>query len=482
MSLVFIPVYIHFMGMEAYGLVGVFLTTQAMFSLLDMGISTTLNREIARLSVYPDKAQEMRDLLRTLEFIYWGITFLIIILILLCAPLISYKWIHGRQLPPVVINRAVMIMGGAIAFQLLSGFYSGGLLGLQEQVLLSGVNIFISTLRSAGVIIILWLVSPTIQAFLIWQIFANFLQALLLFVLLWHRIPASSSIPTFRINVLKEIWHFAAGISGITVTALILTQIDKIILSKLLPLDLFGYYVLASSVVMGFYRLVSPIFSALYPRFTQLMALGDQNKLTTLYHKSAQLVSVLILPCCIIAAFFPKEILFLWKQNPATIEHTYAILRILIISTALNCLMYMPYALLLAYGWTRFGFYQNLISIVLIVPLILYLTALYGMAGAAFVQVILNGFYVLIGIHIIHHWLLIGEQWRWYKDDILKPFLASLAIALIGKLFLNIGLPWFQMFIYLFILCSASFFMAVLASSHLRRGLFKYLKFETINE
>jgi O-antigen/teichoic acid export membrane protein len=481
MSLIFIPVYIHFMGVEAYGLIGVFLTTQAMFSLLDMGISTTLNREMARLSAYSGKAQEMRDLLRTLEFIYWVIAFLIMIVVLACAPLISYKWVHGEQLSPAVINQAVIIMGVAIAFQLLTGFYSGGLLGLQEQVLLSGVNVFISTLRSAGVIVVLWLVSPTIQAFFIWQVFTNFLQALLLFFLLWHRIPASNSSPTFRISVLKGIWHFAAGISGITVTGLILSQIDKVILSKLLPLELFGYYVLASTVAMSIYRVTGPVFSALYPRFTQLAALNDQDRLTLLYHQAAQLISVLILPICMTIFFFSKEILFLWKQNPATVEHTYKILRILIIGTGLNGLMYVPYALLLAYGWTKLGFYLNLISIIILVPLTFYLTSLYGVTGAAFVGVILNSSYVLVGIHLIHHRFLVGQQWPWYIQDIGKPLIASIGIAFIGKLFLNVSLPRLQIFIYLFILFSASVFTSIIASSQLRAIIFRNLKLISFN-
>ena len=68
MGLVFIPVYIRFLGIEAYGLVGFFVTLQSVFSLLDMGLSTTLNRELARLSVNGANARKMRDCVRSLEF------------------------------------------------------------------------------------------------------------------------------------------------------------------------------------------------------------------------------------------------------------------------------------------------------------------------------------------------------------------------------------------------------------------------------
>ena len=55
MSLAFIPFYIRLMGAEAYGIVGVFISLQAMLAVLDLGLSQTLNREMARLSADPEE-------------------------------------------------------------------------------------------------------------------------------------------------------------------------------------------------------------------------------------------------------------------------------------------------------------------------------------------------------------------------------------------------------------------------------------------
>src|SRR5574339_1055043 len=77
MGIAFLPLYIKFMGIESYGLVGLFATLQGVFALLDLGLTTTLNREIARYSASPEKSQDMRDLVRTLETISWGLAFFI---------------------------------------------------------------------------------------------------------------------------------------------------------------------------------------------------------------------------------------------------------------------------------------------------------------------------------------------------------------------------------------------------------------------
>ena len=72
-----VPLYIRFLGVEAYGLIGFYLMLQAILQVLDLGLSPTMNREMARYSVQPEKADEARDLVRTLELGYWLIGLMI---------------------------------------------------------------------------------------------------------------------------------------------------------------------------------------------------------------------------------------------------------------------------------------------------------------------------------------------------------------------------------------------------------------------
>jgi len=56
-----VPLYVELIGVEAFGLIGFFVTIQILLSQFDLGLSMTLNRELARLSVQERKTQEMRD-------------------------------------------------------------------------------------------------------------------------------------------------------------------------------------------------------------------------------------------------------------------------------------------------------------------------------------------------------------------------------------------------------------------------------------
>ena len=130
-SIAFIPLYIYFMGVESYGLVGFYMTLQALFALLDMGMTATVSRELARLSALHGKEQEMRNLVRTLEAIYWAVALLIMAVVALLSPWIATKWLNANVLSEETIQQAVVLMGIVIALRMPYGFYSGGLLGLQ---------------------------------------------------------------------------------------------------------------------------------------------------------------------------------------------------------------------------------------------------------------------------------------------------------------------------------------------------------------
>jgi O-antigen/teichoic acid export membrane protein len=77
------------MGVEAYGLVGFFATLQSLLVLFDLGMSTTVTRELARYSSLLGREQEIRDLTRTLEMIYWSIGGFIAIIVLLLSEIIG---------------------------------------------------------------------------------------------------------------------------------------------------------------------------------------------------------------------------------------------------------------------------------------------------------------------------------------------------------------------------------------------------------
>jgi O-antigen/teichoic acid export membrane protein len=436
MALAFIPLYIGFMGIEAYGLVGFYITLQAVLALLDLGLSTTLNRELASRPAGHAGAGT-RDLVRTLEAAYWLIGAVIGLALALLAPLIAERWLNGGGLPAPSIADAVMLMGLAFALQWPYALYSGGLMGLQRQVLLNGVTVATATLRWGGAALVLWLYSPTIQAFFAWQVLAAAAQTAAVGAALWKSLPAAERPARFDSRTLSGIWRFAAGMTGVSALGVLLTQLDKIILSKLLPLEVYGYYTLAAVVASGLYLLVTPIYTAAFPAFSALVASGETGELKSRYHRVCRLVSAAVLPVAVVIVFFAEEILLAWTRDPATTANAHLLVSVLTAGTALHCLLMLPYALQLAHGRTRFAFWANAVAAAVLAPAIVWATLNHGALGAAVAWLALNCGYVAVGMPLMHRWLMPGELKGWYLRDVGVPLAACLAVAVPARWWLQ---------------------------------------------
>ena len=437
LNLAFVPLYIKLMGVEVYGLLGIFMSMTALLSLLDMGLSATLSRELSRMSADKDAAQEARDIVRTFEAVYWCAGMVIGIVIVLLAPLLAEHWINAGDVGIESVQTALMIMGMSIAFQWPAGIYSGGLMGLQRQVVLNVTRSLMATIQHGGALLALTLISPSILTFFFWQAFVGLLTTFALGVGVWKCLPLSERAAKFDRAYLLMNWRFATGITGITLVTMLLTQLDKIILSKMLSLESFGYYMLAFNIANNLNNFVTPIYSALFPKFTQLVSSGDTGQLASLYHKGTRLLTTIMLPVVMTMVFFSNEILELWLNDPVVSQNTKSILVLLLIGTAMNSLMVLPYALQLAHGWTRFSIYKNLIASVFLVPLLLVLVDWHQGVGAAVVWLILNLGYLMIEVPIMHKRLLKNEMQSWYVHDIIKPFFFISLVVF----FFNIGMP-----------------------------------------
>lgn len=435
MGIAFVPLYVQALGMETYGLIGAFAILQAWMSLLDLGLSPTLSREMARLKGGALEADSIRDLLRSLEFLCAGLALLMIVLVWLAAPGLGGGWLKAEQLPQSLVIHAIEVMGIVLALRWLEQMYRGALQGLRDFVWLNSVHAALATLRWGGAYVVVAFVSTSVDAFFYWQ---GGVSLLSLGALIWRTydtLPAASRRSRFDLGELRRVTRFAGGMFLGSVLSLLLTQIDKVIVSKLLPLDQLGYYMLAATAAGGVSQLINPMNTAIYPHLTQQVTGRDQAGLAATYLRSCEWMAAVIVPTALLLAFFPRPVLILWTGNDALTQTVAPLLTLLAIGTLCNGLMTLPYMLQLAHGWTGLAVRINLVAVLLIIPVILWAVPRYGVIGAAGAWLVLNTSYVLIGAHVMHRRLLPEVKWRWYRRAIFAPLaagsLAGVALRLV---------------------------------------------------
>lgn len=430
MGLVFIPLYVKYLGIESYGLIGLFGVLQTWLGLLDLGMTPALSREMARFTGGSYSNKSILDLLRSVEIIVVAISVMIVISISLSDTWLASSWLRVESLPVPVVANAFTIMGVVIALRFVEGIYRSSLSGLQQQVFLNILNAIMSTIKAVGAIAILIWVSPTIEAFFLWQGFMALISLTILAIATYSYLPKGVVRGNFSTDAVKSVWTFAGGMMGITLLALLLTTVDKIILAKILSLSEYGYFTLASIVAGSLYMVITPITTAWFPRLCQLKSAGDYVGLIKSYHQGAQLVCVVAGSAAFVVILNAETLLKLWTQDSALAERTAPLLRLLVAGNLLNSFMWMPYQCQLAYGWTGLGVRINMVSVVVIVPAIFWATERYGSLGAAWVWVALNAGYCLIGIHFMYRRILQKEKWHWYRYDIMEPIISAAMTAL----------------------------------------------------
>ena len=435
MGLAFIPIYVRYLGIEAWGLMGLFALLHAWLALLDAGMTPTLGREMARFTAGQQTPQAIRDLLRTLECVCLGTATLIAAAVWASSGWLASDWLKVDKLPIDAVQRAISIMALLVALRFVEGIYKSALFGLQRQVWTNGVNAALATLRGVGAVLVLAAVSPTIEAFFLWQALVSLLSVLCLGAGVHRSLPHGPGRASFSLATLLPVWRFAGGMTCITLLALLLTQVDKLLLSRLLTLQDFGYYSLASMVAGALYLLITPITTSLFPKMVELVSSGNTTALAGVYHHGAQLVAVLTAPVAALLAFHGAGVLFAWSGSVELARAAGPVLAALAIGAFLNGLVYVPYQLQLAHGWTGLTLKINLFAVLLLVPMILWVVPRYGALGAAWVWIGLNAGYIVLNVGLMHRRLLAAEKWRWYGRDALLPSLGAAMAMLLADEF-----------------------------------------------
>jgi O-antigen/teichoic acid export membrane protein len=423
-----VPLYIHFLGLEAYGLVAFLASVQALLSVLDLGLSTTANREVARRLTGAGPSLELRDLIRTLELAYASAGLVIVASIIASADWLIGSWITS-QLPPRTLELAVIVFAATIGVRWPVALYVGVMLGAERQVMLNKALVAIGTLRTLGALLVLGLVQATLVAFLVWYLVAAALELALMAVLAWSVLPKADRLPRVAPRLMKGIWGFSLSVGGNSLLAALLKQSDRLIITKLLHIRFVGYYSAAHTAAAGLTLLARPVMTAALPRFTALWASGERERLAESYHRLSQVVAAAVAPAAAVMIFFAEDVLRIWTRSAALATNAATTLSVLAVANLVNAMMQLPFALQLAAGITWIALLNNAVSLALLLPLMYFLIERFGITGAGISWAAFNATYFLVIPHVMHRHVLPGHVSRWYFRDTLPFMIAALLIG-----------------------------------------------------
>ncbi|MFP3597592.1 lipopolysaccharide biosynthesis protein [Chryseobacterium sp. SIMBA_029] len=437
-NFIFIPLYIKYLGFESYSIISFILIIAGIIAILDSGLTATLSREFARND---NKEEDRIKIYKTLESVYIIVVLLSIVGIVLFSDIIADNWIKVKSYTPSQVSGFLKIISIDVGFQLLLRFYMGGLFGLQKQVMANVYQMLWGMLRN-GLVIGVIIYYPDLNTFFIWQsaatlIFTFLMKASLDKIVYKKKINFLFSIDK---NVLKNVSHFAGGMLLIAIVAAFNTQMDKIVISKLLSLESLGYYTLAVSLSQGMLAIAGPIATAVLPNFTAYYSLKKITEANDLYNKYALYVSILIFTFLSNIIFFTKPLLWAWTGNLEIVNHVYIILPIVASAYGFVMLQVIPGQVAIANGYTKLNNVLGILSIFITFPGYYFSIKYYQAYGAAvvflFVQIISTFIYIsFINRKFIKENLLNKIFFKQIFIPFIIAFLVSFMLSRIPQIF-----------------------------------------------
>lgn len=429
-GILILPLYIKYMGAEAYGLVGFFTMLQAWFALLDLGLTPTIARETARYHGGSMSALRYRQLFRALSTIFASIAVIGGTALWLLAEPIAYKWLQVETLSMNVVVVAVQIMAVSVALRWLGGLYRGVITGSERFVWLSGLNAIIATLRFPAVFITMWQYGFTPAVFFWHQLAVAIVEVLGLYLMSNKLKPvvAKSDIIGWSIQSVKPVLKFALTIAFTSSVWVLVTQTDKLILSGILPLAEYGFFTLAVLVASGILILSAPVSTVIMPRMARLHAEGKHDEMIQVYRNATQLVSVVAGAASLTIAFFAKPLLYAWTGDREIASNAAPILTLYALGNGVLAVSAFPYYLQYALGNLRYHLIGNLVIVVTLIPAIIWAASEYGGVGAGWAWLGINGLYLVLWVGFVHQKLEPGLHVNWLIDDVVRVYLPAVVI------------------------------------------------------
>lgn len=433
LTLAITPLQVNLLGMEAYGVIGFIAVLQIAIGVLDLGLSSTITRELA--GDHSSDRRRSQPLLRTAITFYWGLAVVIGLILFTSAGSIASAWFNPKSLDNAVLEQTIQVVAIFLGLRWPVALYSGVLAGVQRMDILNVVKVGVVSVRLLGGILVL-LTWRDLGAFLAWTAFSALIEVLVYAVVCRQAVPAMIWRPGFSLPALRAVWGFSLSMSALAVLAMGITQIDRLLISKMLPLADLGYYSLAYHAATAISLILSAISTAMMPSFAAahgadawetLLRRYDNANRVTLFATGFVLFPLL---------FFGEPLLAVWV-NPDAAAGAWRSLALLAGGFWMSAAVSNAFTVAVACRQVGLILKISALSAACYAPVLYWMIGVWGIDGAGGAWLLLNVSYVLVILPMVHRTILNIPAMPWFSGTLLPFALLGGSIFGIARLFVS---------------------------------------------
>lgn len=401
LSIISVPIYISILGHEEWGVVAACLSLQLLANFADSGFSQIVPRWIAKDSQSAEMVSEYMKLFRGLYFL---VALILLVSIQLLSGAMATSWFNVPVERVAELELCIRIVSVQLFFQFLNNLNIGYWNGTQNQARIFFHTCSFATLKHAVTILLLYFWGGSALGYVIGFCIVACLELLFNTYsvgqgFLW----GGDFIRRVRDYTffLKEVSSLSGGI----MVGLLVSQLDRIVLSKVLPAEQFGVYVVVLTLSQAFLQLQSPVNRAFFP-----VLVKDVSERNTMFWRSfGRFVVGVMLTATVpilIAILFAGWILNAWLGNKFFVENGTFALQLLLLGVAINTLYGCIYQLMVASGRSSLVLKFNLISLVALAVVVMSSWEGLVISSGGYMWVLWNSVLLLLGLG----WLILSGR------------------------------------------------------------------------
>lgn len=290
--------------------------------LLDFGFGFTAQKRVAELSVH-GHWQELSRVLSTIFYCYVAVGTAVVVVGWMAAPFIVdlFKEVSPENRGPFVLALRTFLVGMGLAFPL--GIFPEMLKG-QQRISLANYTLMAGFLGSFVLTYLCIKMNWGFNALIVISLGSTLVSELFCALFALRKLPEVSIRPSlFSQGMVRETMRFSIYAYIITLTTVVLTRTDHLVLSTALALSAVAVYQAAAKIAEMFSSFALLIPDALSPAAAHLHAKGDQDFLRSLLINGNRFSVMFATPIYLICAFYLEQLLWVLTDGKGIGPETY---------------------------------------------------------------------------------------------------------------------------------------------------------------
>jgi O-antigen/teichoic acid export membrane protein len=444
-----IPVLVHGLGVEKFGVLSLAWVVIGYFSLFDLGMGRALTKLVAE-KLGKKQEEDIPQLIWTTLIVMTVMGCLGTAILVLLSPWLIQSVLKIPTGLRTETLDAFYLLAATIPLVISTSALSGIMAALQRFDIINYIRLPMGVFNFLGPLLILPY-SNSLVAVVSVLVLSRLIVWIVYWVLSLRIVPSLRKSFTFNRSQIRPVLEFGSWITVGGIIGPLTMYFDRFVISGVVSIASVAYYTTPFDMITKIFIISNALSAVLFPAFSYSFG-HDSNSVKQIYHRSMKYLFLGVFPMLLILSFFAKDIIAIWIGIDFARE-SFRALQILSFGVLMLSIESIPFALLQGAGKPDVPVKLNLLELPFYIGGIWWLTKTFGINGAAFAWACRAGVDTLVLMFFVSK--LLTEKIRAFY----KIFIISM-LSMIIFILAMISLPFYTKLVVVMLASIAYIYLA----------------------